>query len=570
MSCGACAVARQLLLNTLLIADKALNTALLGDPNATLSARAARARLAGSKPAAAFLRRAHLDRQPVLRPWRPLHVGDRRRSLNRRRDLALVAPSRGFHAVIDRIRLTLLRLTGLLLGIAACSGAAAQTVGTSGCWTGSAFQDCTTLSHGDLNLGTQYAVQQGIAGALAGVGIPSMPAKMPKWVYIGGVLPGYANLATAANIPQLLGSGAIGLYQHGNGNASLSPAQRTALWQTWAGTGVTATGQGQSVGEVGEFNPVDAGYLSYFGGQYPLEVNMNVTVSGSYTAGAGDAHPGQVYGGQVSASDQAAIETATTAAIGAGARTVAYFLTPNGGTEDLDDPFATAPFWAPGRTLALFGGGLALDVPPSYWVARGAAYQSMVSQMVAWDNAHHLRTSFVLSPYALSPDAAGNSGNCGRDPNFEANARVVVAYLQAAGTMPTQWIVEPYGPVGTGCGTENDIGVDGTPNSINSVALFLARTTTLAETATAAPGVAGGAADAGLMDTAVLVTPVRAGLPLLAKGPIRPRRHTGPGRPRHPIQLAHPDHRRLDRRRAIRGHRHDRHPAADRGDGQPR
>ena len=54
MTCRACAIAYQLLLNTLLIIDKAGNTVLLGDPNQTLSARAARARLAGSKPAAAF------------------------------------------------------------------------------------------------------------------------------------------------------------------------------------------------------------------------------------------------------------------------------------------------------------------------------------------------------------------------------------------------------------------------------------------------------------------------------------------------------------------------------------
>ena len=54
MSCRACAVAYQLVLNTLLIADKGFNTVLAGDPNETLSARAARARSGGSKAATAF------------------------------------------------------------------------------------------------------------------------------------------------------------------------------------------------------------------------------------------------------------------------------------------------------------------------------------------------------------------------------------------------------------------------------------------------------------------------------------------------------------------------------------
>ena len=54
MSCRACRAGFQLALNTLLIADKALNTVLAGNPNETLSARTARARLAGSRPAAMF------------------------------------------------------------------------------------------------------------------------------------------------------------------------------------------------------------------------------------------------------------------------------------------------------------------------------------------------------------------------------------------------------------------------------------------------------------------------------------------------------------------------------------
>lgn len=52
--CWLCSVVGQYLLNWALLLDFALNTILAGDPNMTVSQRAARARLAGSRPAAAF------------------------------------------------------------------------------------------------------------------------------------------------------------------------------------------------------------------------------------------------------------------------------------------------------------------------------------------------------------------------------------------------------------------------------------------------------------------------------------------------------------------------------------
>ena len=54
MSCSACLVVRQLVYNGALAADLCLNTVLLGQPRECCSKRAARARAAGSRPAAAF------------------------------------------------------------------------------------------------------------------------------------------------------------------------------------------------------------------------------------------------------------------------------------------------------------------------------------------------------------------------------------------------------------------------------------------------------------------------------------------------------------------------------------
>ena len=56
MTCGPCALARQLMLNLAIALDRAGNALLLGDPGETLSQRTARARLAGHRWAAVVCR----------------------------------------------------------------------------------------------------------------------------------------------------------------------------------------------------------------------------------------------------------------------------------------------------------------------------------------------------------------------------------------------------------------------------------------------------------------------------------------------------------------------------------
>ena len=286
-------------------------------------------------------------------------------------------------------------------------------------------------------------------------------------VFIGGAGPGYGALAEAGVRGPLVAAG-VGLYQHANGNAALGAGARAALAGAWPG---------ETMGEIGGFVPVPAGYLAYFGGRYPAEVLMNVVTgvgdgSGVYVAGAGEARPGARYTGFVTTGDLAAMEAAFAAARGVGAVHVAPVLTPNGGGEDLDDPFATAPFWAQARAAAVAGGGIGLDVPPSYWAARGAAYQATVVQMLRWAAGRGVPSRLIVSPFATAPDAAGHTGPCGWDPGFAANTARLRAALAAAGALPSVWVVENYGPAGPGCGTENGVGVGG--DTLNAVALRLA------------------------------------------------------------------------------------------------
>ena len=322
-----------------------------------------------------------------------------------------------------------------------------------------------------------------LAALLGGYSAASANANGPedKTVFIGSVGPGYATLADPAVSAAMLKTGRIGLYQHANGNAGLTIAQRSALWATWNGQDTTADG---TVAEVGGSAIEAPGYLQFFGGRYPAEVNMNALASDdgmeSYSSTAGETEPGHVYGDYVSAAGLARLERQICGAVRHGAHSVAVVMTPNGGGEDLADGFAASPFWANVRMAALFGGGIGLDVPPTYWVLRGAGYQAQVARMVAWANANGLRSSLIVSPYAEKPDAAGHSGACGYDPAFMQNTRRLVADLANAGALPTQWAVENYGAAGPGCGSENDVagpGVAGDPGSLDTVALSLASST---------------------------------------------------------------------------------------------
>ena len=283
-------------------------------------------------------------------------------------------------------------------------------------------------------------------------------------IFVGDAGPGLVNLIRPTTVAKMLAAGNIGLYEHANGIASLSANHLATLYAAW---GLPTSGQRQSVGEIGLQVPVATGYLAYFGGTYPVEVNANLSSgkTSSYTAAASDAHPGAVYTGWFSPNDLASAQAGISAAFNAGARNVAIFLTPNSAGEDLDDQFAVAPYWNSVRTAALLGGGLALDVPPSYWWARGSAYQAIIVQMVKWATSNGLRMSFVVSPYATVADASGNQGGCGYDPQLMRNTRRLVMRLQAARAMPTQWVVETYCPAGT----ENNWN----SKSMRDVALFL-------------------------------------------------------------------------------------------------
>ena len=307
------------------------------------------------------------------------------------------------------------------------------------------------------------------AGSAAGQVAPPSGATAPQHaVFIGGTGGNLFSLADPAVARPLQANGRIGLYQHANGIAGLTPDQRRALWTAWD---LNEHGQGDSVAEVG--GGPSAGFVSASGGVVPAWVNANdlgEDTGQSYTAGTGDVRPGTRYLDYVGPGDLARVKAAIDFYRSRGAANVAEVMSPNGPDRDVDDRFESAAYWANVRAVALYGGGLGIDAPPSYFFAREEAYRRMTAEMIVWAKAHGLRVSFIVSPYALQPDHAGHSGPSGYDPAFRQATQRLVAFLQERNALPTEWVVENYA-LG---GTENDVAADGTGGSLNEVAILLA------------------------------------------------------------------------------------------------
>ena len=116
------------------------------------------------------------------------------------------------------------------------------------------------------------------------------------------------------------------------------------------------------------------------------------------------------------------------------------------------------------RTAALYGGGLAVDAPPQFindLSIGDSAYLPALEALFRWCTANGLRSSMILSP----------DGGVGVDPHLLANTQNLVAELQAAGAMPSQFIMENYSQVAANAG---DYFSTTSANSLNAVADWLA------------------------------------------------------------------------------------------------
>ncbi|MGB9651122.1 MAG: hypothetical protein WCB01_04910 [Candidatus Cybelea sp.] len=121
-----------------------------------------------------------------------------------------------------------------------------------------------------------------------------------------------------------------------------------------------------------------------------------------------------------------------------------------------------SPFYDLARYEASYGGGIALDTPPNFFLTGGSGrgYQHFIEQGIRWGNAQGIRTTVLISPYP------------GRR-EFSHDTKEFVRALLAQGAVPTEWAVDDYenaNPHDT-----RAMGPDTRANTTTNVGLWLAR-----------------------------------------------------------------------------------------------
>jgi len=137
--------------------------------------------------------------------------------------------------------------------------------------------------------------------------------------------------------------------------------------------------------------------------------------------------------------------------------------------------FATDPFYARSRHIACLAGGFGLDTPANIFSTDryfGTNHSEMFRRLIAselrWANKNHLVTVVFMTIFDVRQGHGGNSP----DIDFMRGVRMEVDYLKQSHALPTYWAVGQYsnGPADT-----NKPDTDTTPNSISSVADWVAR-----------------------------------------------------------------------------------------------
>ena len=118
-------------------------------------------------------------------------------------------------------------------------------------------------------------------------------------------------------------------------------------------------------------------------------------------------------------------------------------------------------FYALSRFEASYGGAIAFDTPPKFFLAGGSGpgYRRFVEQAIRWGNARGLRTTVLISPYRTRM-------------NFGDDTKRFVGILAGDDSIPSEWAVDDY--ENTRPNDAAAAGPDTDPNTTTGVALWLA------------------------------------------------------------------------------------------------
>jgi hypothetical protein len=259
------------------------------------------------------------------------------------------------------------------------------------------------------------------------------------YIFVGGTA-GFDALRDGDQFRELLKTGHVGLYEHGNAidAAENPPSILRSIERVFRGTGPGQAELGQVGANYFTLPPSYGFYQAQYikNGLHPSEANVN-TPSDS-------AAPGQL------AADLKQWREYVDAARTVGLESVAPVVAPNDPSEPKlgENVFATNPFYALERGETLYGKAIAFDVPPNFFLTGGSGpgYEKFIVQAIQWGNAHGLRTTMLLSPYPWPANPAGQpetfdefTGN-----TFTHDTQVFVNRLLEEHAVPSEWAVDNY------------------------------------------------------------------------------------------------------------------------------
>jgi hypothetical protein len=118
-------------------------------------------------------------------------------------------------------------------------------------------------------------------------------------------------------------------------------------------------------------------------------------------------------------------------------------------------------FYALARFEASYGGAIAFDSPPHFFLTGGSGhgYQGFIEQAIRWGNAHGIRTTVLVSPYPNRRE-------------FSSDTKTFVSALVDHGATPSEWAVDDY--ENTDANDARAMGPDTRANTVTNAGLWLA------------------------------------------------------------------------------------------------
>jgi hypothetical protein len=328
------------------------------------------------------------------------------------------------------------------------------------------------MNRGRLPFGVIFALF--VTGCNGGTATPTISTKpsacsnLGHYVSVGGTA-GFNTLVRRDFTTALLATGHARLYEHGTAIAAAiadSPPSNpysilNAIESVFAGTG---PGEAE-LGLVGSnYFTLPAGrYAQYYQYQYvnsglnPNAANVNVPYRPASKI-------------RFDRRNVRAWKAWVRAALSVGITSMAPIVAPNLAWKAHSPIFPptraeyydfNSAFYELARFEASFGGAIAFDSPPNFFLSGGSGlgYQKFIEQAIRWGNVHGLRTTMLVSPY---PNRS----------KFMQDTMNFVSVLLAHDAVPSDWAVDDY--ENTNPNDAAAMGPDTRANTTTQVGLWLA------------------------------------------------------------------------------------------------